>query len=349
MEKIISYRDIPYSKGQSIYLRMETDPKLFISLVSKGYKIVKNIKEVNDNTIYVTGRRQDYICSTKNEYTSLMNIGIQKLLNENNISKPKTINFSYNDLVNYKYELPFVLKNENQNGGREKFLIRTEEDYNNLIKAINVLINKNLLFLIANNPDDIRNKIDYEKYLEESFKIQEYIDTPTEFNTTVRLITSPSNDLLYSVLKYNKKTEYIDDTTLLGYLLGKVYPLSTKSIVSNTLSGGENILLDEDNYSDFEKEMLNRHNINSKEFKNIINASKRVHKEYESEIGIICGFDYIYDKNKNKWFLLEYHERPMLKDYSKRQNINYQTEEEKLEAEGRIRATALSLVLKNTR
>lgn len=348
MEKIISYKDLPYSKGQSIYIRMETDPKLFISLISKGYKIIKNIKEANNNTIYVTGRRQDYICSNNDEYMKLIDNGIQESLKDNGISKPNTIDFSYKDLIEHKYKLPFVLKNENQNGGREKFLINTEEDYDNLINSIKLLINKKLLFLTVDDLDNLKLKIDYDKYLDTNFKIQEYIDTPTEFNTTVRLITTPSNDLLYSVLKYKEKDKYIDDTTLLGYLLSKVYPLSTKSIVSNTLSGGKNILLNEDKYTSLEEEILEEHNINSNRFNDLVKASKFVHNKYKSELGIICGFDYIYDRNKKKWFLLEYHSRPMLGDYSKRQDIMYSSEEEKLEAEGRVRATALSLVLKKT-
>ena len=142
MEKIISYKDLPYSKGQSIYLRMETDHKLFISLISKGYKIIKNIKEANNNTIYVTGRRQDYICSNNDEYMKLIDNGIQESLKDNGISKPNTIDFSYKDLIEHKYKLPFVLKNENQNGGREKFLINTEEDYKKLILACTFLVNK---------------------------------------------------------------------------------------------------------------------------------------------------------------------------------------------------------------
>ena len=63
-------------------------------------------------------------------------------------------------------------------------------------------------------------------------------------------------------------------------------------------------------------------------------------------MGIICGFDYIYDQEKENWFLLEYHSRPMVGDYSKRQGINYDTKEDRITAEGRVRATALSLTLK---
>ena len=45
MERIISYDELPKSTGQSIYLRMETDPKLYLTLLRNGYKIVNNIIE----------------------------------------------------------------------------------------------------------------------------------------------------------------------------------------------------------------------------------------------------------------------------------------------------------------
>ena len=84
-------------------------------------------------------------------------------------------------------------------------------------------------------------------------------------------------------------------------------------------------------------------------FESLVETTKAAHREFNSELGIICGFDYIYDYEKNQWYLLEYHSRPMLGDYSKRQGIAYGTKEERLEAEGRIRATALTKTLKKTR
>ena len=345
MERIISYDELPRSSGQSIYLRMETDPKLYVTLLSKGYRVINNITQANESTIYVTGRRQDTKCSSNDEYRNTVDTNIQTTLKEKGIVKPNTTNFSYSDLINYKYQIPFVLKNENQNGGREKFLINTEEDYESLISACIFLITRK----IPNNSSDLRECINYDKYLNLNFTVQEYIPTPTNYNTTVRVLTSSSNDLLYAALKYKQPDKQKDDTTLLGYLLSEVFPLSTKSIVSNTLSGGKNILLGESNYLDFEERLLKEHNINSSQFSNLLKATKDVHEEYKSELGIICGFDYIYDAEREKWFLLEYHSRPMVGDYSKRQGINYRSNEDRLTAEGRVRATALGLTLKKTR
>ena len=344
MENIISYSDLPNLRGQSIYLRMETDPKLYITLLSKGYKVINSITEADESTIFVTGRRQDYECKTFDEYKSLVDSIVRSSLKDNGIVKPHTTRFNYTDLIEYRYQIPFVLKNENQNGGREKFLINSEEDYEKLIKACTYLVKENLKTF---NSDDLKYLIDYDKYLNMNFTVQEYINTPSKYNTTVRLLTSPSDTLLYGSLKYNKPEIYKDNTSLLGYLLSDVYPISAKSIVSNTLSGGKNILLGEDNYSDFERELLNRHNISSSNFDKIVEASKATHKKYHSELGILCGFDYIYDKENDRWYLLEYHSRPMVGDYSKRQGIKCDTKEDRIIAEGRVRATSLSLVLKN--
>ena len=343
MKKIISYDELPKSTGQTIYLRMnETDTKLYVALIKNGYRIINNISYSDNSTIYITGRRQDYQFDTDfNKYKKEVNNGILTTLKKDGITEPNTVYFSYKDLVNYKYQIPFVLKNVNQNGGREKFLINTEEDYENLILACTFLINKK----IPTESKDKRDLIDYGKYLSSNFEIQEFIKTPSKYNTTVRLLTSSSNDLLYAVLKYKLPDKYEDKTTLLGYLLSEVFPLSSKSIVSNTLSGGKNILIGEKNYVDFESELLKQHNINSEEFSKLISSTQNVHEKYKSELGIICGFDYIYDEEKEKWFLLELHSRPMLGDYSKRQGIKYQTFGDKITAEGRVRATALKLTL----
>ena len=342
MKRIISYDEIPRSKGQSIYLRMESDPKLYMNLMYKGYTIVNDIRDTDKSTIYLTGRRQDFFCKSTLEYKNMVDKKIQGLLLENDIVKPNTEKFSYQNLIDYKYKVPFVLKNENQNGGREKFLIATDLDYEKLIDACSFLINGKLV--LAKN-DDLKHKIDYDKYLDTNFTVQEYIETPSEYNTTVRLLTSSSNDLLYAALKYNIKEEYIDDTTLLGYLLSSKYKLSSKSIVSNTLSGGKNLLIGDYSYKKDARELLDSHNIDSDQFRSLVNTSQNVHEELKSELGILCGFDYIYDKNKKKWFLLEYHSRPMVGDYSKRQNISYDTNSDRLTADGRVRATGLVLSL----
>lgn len=346
MERIITYDELPYAFGQSIYLRNETDQRLYVSLIAKGYRIVDHVLDTDESTIYLTGARQAFGYKTSEEYIRALDTSIQSSLAKNGITKPKTIKFNVKDLKEHKYKVPFVLKNETFNGGKEKFLIQTEEDYENLINTCEFLLNRNLFFLTPYNPDDLERLINYDNYLNTNFSVQEYIPTPSKYNTTVRLLTTPSDEMLYGALKYKKPTELRDNTSMLGYLLTKVYPLSTPSIVSNTVRGGSNILLGENKYPNIERLLLESHDINSEAFQKLIKATQEVHKEYKDQLGILCGFDYIYDCEREQWFLLEYHDKPMVGDYSKRQGIRYGTKKERLEADGRVRATALALTLK---
>ena len=95
MEKIITYSDIPSARGESIYLRMETDPKLYISLLGKGYKLCKSIFETDRKTIYVTGRRQDLVYDNLKDYKEKVDSDIESSLKKENITKPHTIKFNY--------------------------------------------------------------------------------------------------------------------------------------------------------------------------------------------------------------------------------------------------------------
>ena len=52
--------------------------------------------------------------------------------------------------------------------------------------------------MIRFDEDDLKSKINYNDYLNLNFTVQDYIQTPTDYNTTVRILTSSSNDLLYS-------------------------------------------------------------------------------------------------------------------------------------------------------
>lgn len=349
MERIVSYDEIPKSDGRhSIYIKVSTDYNLLKALFLKGYRLIKHICYADDDTIYVTERQQDYLVSSTEEYKELVDGVVKRFLRDEDITLPKTYPFDYEKLIFHRYKLPFVFKNTALNCGREKFLIRTEEDYDNLIATVNILSNPGFFLLIGENNDDKRYRVDYNKHFS-NFVIQEYVDTPTEYNTSVRLLTSSSNDLLYASLKYNEVGEYTDETTLVGSFLSSVYPLSTKSIVSNTCSGGSNIILGEDHYTDEEKRILTLHDIDSDQFRKVVSASQDLHELLESELGIICGFDYIYDKDKKKWFLLEYHSIPMVGDYAKRFGYKYDSQYNKNIADGHVRATALCKKLEKTR
>lgn len=349
MERVISYHEIPESHGETIHLRMEeSDPAFYLSLLKKGYHIVNHIQNTDESTIFVTRKKQDMECRTEEEYIDKLEHKIRSGFQEKGFDKPKTVPFSYHDLLTHRYTLPFVLKNEVLNGGKEKFLIQTEEDYQNLIYACEFLMEKKQFIVPPFPKKNDGGPTNYIQYLNTCFSVQEFVKTPTEFCTSMRVLTSSSHDLLCASLQYKKPEKLEDNTTILGYLLSDVYPLSTPSIVSNMLSGGNCIILGQPRNS-LEEEILDAHHVDSKQFHDLIETAETVHESCKSDLGIICGFDFIYDGDQDKWSLLEYHTKPMFGPYVTRQNIPYETVQERIAADGRVRATALSLQLQKTR
>ena len=346
MERIITYDEIPESRGQKIYLRMSSYPRLYLSLLSKGYRIVNHPNDFDEETIYITGIRLVTDLRKSQEYIPDHDKKLRDLLKEKGIEKPLTRRFSYQDLIDGKYKVPFVLKNETINGGNEKFLIATEEDYENLIKACKYLISGMYRINSPYPREDLRNRLDYREYLDTYFSVQEYVQTPTEYNTSIRVITSSSDDLLGAFLKYSTPAIISDNTTLLGVLLSKTFPLSTRTIMSNTLKGGRNILIGGPYHSREERRIIDSHEIPSEEYDKVITAARYAHTKCKTEMGIICGYDFIYDKEKRKWLLLEYHSKPMVGDYAVFNGLPYKTPEDIIESDSRARATALSLTLK---
>ena len=147
-------------------------------------------------------------------------------------------------------------------------------------------------------------------------------------------------------VSYSLPRKEKDNISLLGYLLREAYPLSTKSIQSNTLRGGRNIVIDNEDCSNEEKEILGKHKLTSEQFHNVVEASKMAHSRFKTELGILCGFDYIYDQEKDKWYLLEYHGKPMVGDYAVACGLPYEHGPDRISADGIVRATALSLTLR---
>ncbi len=338
VERVIRYEDIPYGNGQTVYIRAETDPFLHLKLSMKGYRIISDISRADENTLFITGQRQVGDPSFQRDYQNVVDV----LSSEYSINKPHTEYVNGLKLISRGYKLPFVFKNESINGGKEKFLIATEEDYDKLI-SMYLGIN---YFSFVRTEDFLYHSRDYRHYIDRHFVIQEYVNTPSVYNTSLRVLTSSSGEVMYSALKYKEPVVSNECTSLISYWLTIMDPLSTKSIVSNTLSGGSNVLIGAGRYTPLEERLLADHSIGNEEFNRVMQAASQAHVACRTELGNICGFDFIFDNVKKIWHLLEYHEKPMVGDYVRRQDISYKTKGEHLVADGLVRATSLVLELK---
>ena len=111
MQRIINYSEIPESEGETIYIKMdEVDPKLYLTLMAKRYRLVSDIRKADESTIYLNGQRQISGVSGRKAYIEKVNDEMQYLFHNKDINKPRTVRFSFIDLLNFEYKIPFVLK-----------------------------------------------------------------------------------------------------------------------------------------------------------------------------------------------------------------------------------------------
>ena len=306
-----------------------------LQLLSKyGYDVIHDDTMIDSDTFFFTRclNRRDM------EY---MEEALEFILEDHGIGYPKTIFVNTTTLS--LCPLPFVFKNGGVNGGKEKYLIETKEQLERLKKFF-----QNMDKLV-DNMDEIRNHIVF----------QEYIQTPTKFNTSLRVTTSSTGDILSADLKYNDKSikEYDTKTVLTDYLENPMseYYLNSKPITSNTVGGGSYIILKphRKEYTEFEKEILKKHHIaeDGSLPSNVLDFCWDFSTELQEELGSVNGYDFIYDENKEQWYFLEEHCYPMLQAYCKMHNLPYLDNEEdsfdstlyQVQADGMARIHALSL------
>lgn len=136
------------------------------------------------------------------------------------------------------------------------------------------------------------------------------------------------------------------------------YYLGNSSIISNTVAGGQSILIGKENYSDEEKRILLAHNINPQENKlpsELEEVVTNVAKYCKREIGAICGMDFIYDVQDNNWKFLEEHEYPMLYTYAEKYSLpqNYSNDfyntQQLLDIQARVQSLNLEMQRKQVK
>ncbi len=295
-----------------------------------------------------------HINNTKEEYVTKKNSKIFFCLSSEGITEPYSITFPIDSFPNNLPPLPLVLKNEESQGGMEKFIIRTPKQLATLKRFYNEIdayarqkaideVKREYSFISdlefdenghSNSPISIYF-IDYKKEFHQSMRIQKFVKTPTKYNTSLRVLTSSSGDILASSIKYSESSsnkeekfyglfdKYLSDPS-------SPYFLESESITSNTIAGGNNILLGKTDYSKLEQEILWAHNIdptNAIVPLDVMKACTKIAINCRREIGAICGLDFIYDVEEKKWKYLEEHEYPMLYSYAINYGLPYDTKD----------------------
>ena len=339
----------PADKTNPVY---EAYKELFSVLFTKGYKIITDERMADDNTFYFTPCCDRKINKTKEEYDLKKAQKVKECLRENGIVEPLTIKFPADSFPTDLPELPLILKNEETHGGQEKFIISTEEQlqrlkdfyqysYTGYIEDRKREIREKLNYMGQNIEVDDRGHtnvgwtypiIDYKKMFHKTMLIQKYINTPTEYNTSLRILFSSLGDVIVASLKYSKPTYASQNEKFYGLFDKHLsdpksrFYLGSKSVVSNTVAGGSSILLGKERYTLEEQRILIAHGVNPlapQVPSEIINACKRLANNCSRELGALCGMDFIYDVDEKRWKYLEEHEYPMLYSYCEKQGITY--------------------------
>ena len=371
--------DIPINQSNLVY---EAYKDMFKKLYENGYKIVTDSSTVSNDAFFFTPCLDTQVNKTKEDYSNKKKSKIYYYLINEGITEPISVSFPLDSFPEVLPSLPLVLKNYESEGGKEKFMIRTPEQLAVLKKfydEINLYARKRQIEKVKHawscypdlefdengksNRGICINFIDYKKEFHKNMILQKFIKTPTKYNTSLRVLTSSSGDILAASLKYaesstsNEENHYgIFDK----YLSDPISPyfLGSECIVSNTIAGGNSILLGKDSYSELEQEILLAHGIDPNDAlvpEDVMKGCINIAINCKREVGAICGIDFIYDEEEKAWKYLEEHEYTMLYSYAEKYNIPYDsnatdfyTTNQLLDMRIRLNALALTMQKKQS-
>ncbi len=357
---------------------------VLIYLLNSGYDVITDSAMVDENTFFFSPCCDKHINKNIDEYIKKKTAKIHNSLEMTNVHEPLTLRFSDENFPKIIPKLPFILKNEKEHGGIDKILIETPEQlevFKKFYEQINDYsfqesikrtkknwgLGEDVVFRedgTSNSPISI-GKINYKKRLKTDFVMQEFIETPTEYNTSLRVVTSSSGDILCASLKYSKCNQDNSNTKcgLIDVYLSNPdspYYLGNKNIISNTVDGGNSILLGKDNYSNIEKYILQAHGIdfnNAAVPEDVMVAAVNIAVNCRREIGAVSGMDFIFDNKTKKWKYLEQQEYPMMYTYCEKYSMPYESdlknydkflETQRLsDIDSRLRALSLAMAKKN--
>lgn len=353
-------------------------------LLSLGYNVITDSSKATEDTFFFTPCCDEHINKDPEEYAKKKTEKIHNSLVTTNVHEPLTLEFIDESFPKKLPNLPFLLKNEKRDGGIDKILIKTSEQleiFKTFYEEINdysfqeaIIRAKKKWFLgddvvfkedgTSNSPIEI-SRINYKQRLKTDFVMQEFIQTPTKFNTSLRVVTSSSGDILCASLKYSKPDLNKNDVKcglIDRYLSNPESPfyLGSEDIISNTVAGGNSILIGKENYSNIEKEILQAHGINPNNVnipEDVVEAAINIAINCKREIGAISGIDFILDNKTKQWKYLEQQEYPMMYTYCEAYGMPYEGNVENYELfletqrrgdiDARLRALSLIMEKKN--
>ena len=272
-------------------------------LESEGFVITHDKHDTKSDVIYL---------NMNNEAISFDNDDIadyKKLLDERvfdaggeKLYYPYSLKFE--EYLNNPF-YPAVLKNELMNGGKDKFFIETPKQFE-IVKK----------FYDRYKEDD-RLKPSFDCSI-----FQQFIKTPTEHKTYMRVLMSASGDVLGASLKYSRASVEVRPAagTFEKFFWDKKseFYLNCKGMF-NYYSGGGDINFGKNRLNYEEREILIAHGINPDNPivpEDVLEVSANIAVKCNKEIGILCGLDFIYNEKDKKWYYLEMQAFPAIDEWA---------------------------------
>lgn len=205
---------------------------------------------------------------------------------------------------------PAVFKNEIANGGEDKFLIET----NNQLELIKLFYN------------DFKNDSYYKETFDTSI-FQQYINTPTDYKTYMRVLIGASGDVMGASLKYSKGV--VLDNSTKGLFERHLCDSNSKYFLDcdgmfGYYSGGGNISFSQPRYSIEKQEILKAHGLNPQKPEvpqDVLEVARNIVKNCNKELGILCGMDFIPNLDDGKWYYLENQAFPAIDEWANKKKI----------------------------
>lgn len=286
-------------------------------------KFIEQLENLGFEITYDKNDSRDVIYFIMNESAVLedcANISVYKKEFDKLMFKAggEKLNYPYSLSMEEYFQNPFfpaVLKNELTNGGVDKFFIKNAEQLNVIKKFYN----------------DFKDDKDLGEVLSSSI-FQQYIETPTTYKTYMRVLMSASGDVMGESLKFSqgsyKKREALGELEKYFWDENSEYYINCDGMF-NYYSNGESISFSEQKYNGKKRNILKSHGIDSLNPQipnDVLEVSSNIAKKCNKVLGIICGIDFIYNKNDNKWYFLEIQAFPALDEWAIKKGKQLPTE-----------------------
>lgn len=294
-------------------IKVSRDRREFVSrLQREGFVITTDKFNTEDDIIYLIMNNQAIAQGVpdpkeyKREFDRIMFA-----------SGGEKLNYPYSLSVEDYFKNPFlpaVFKNEETNGGKDKFLIETEEQ----IETI-----KRLYQDLSLNPQTAN--------LFNNCIFQQLIETPTKYQTYMRVLMAASGDVLGATLRYSRVSETRREPNGIFEQFfwdeQSEYFMDCKGMF-NYYSSGDSISFTQPRYSYEKQSILKEHGIdpnNPTIPEDVLEVATSIATKCNRELGIMCGIDFIFNKNDNKWYYLEIQSFPAIEEWATTKNIRIPT------------------------